>query len=72
MVETNLVWFEVDPDLATARDIANRLKEKNVLLQVIGPQTLRACTHLDVSSGQAVQAAELLQREIRRLAPAIA
>ena len=51
-VETNLVWFEVDPDLGPASTIARRLQEKGVLVHVSGPATLRACTHLDVSAAQ--------------------
>jgi threonine aldolase len=59
-VETNLVWFEVDPGLAPAATIAARLREKGVLVHVSGPTTLRACTHLDVSHADAVQAAETI------------
>jgi threonine aldolase len=61
-VETNLVWFHADPEWGTAKEIAARLKEKGVLVSVLGAQTLRACTHLDVSKSQCVQAAEILQR----------
>ena len=49
-VETNLIWFEVDPDLGTARDVSAALKQRGVLVHVAGPHTLRACTHLDVSA----------------------
>ncbi|HJZ54101.1 MAG TPA: GntG family PLP-dependent aldolase, partial [Gemmataceae bacterium] len=31
-VETNLVWFEVEANHGTAKDVANRLKEKGVLV----------------------------------------
>ena len=60
-VETNLVWFEVDPDLAPAPLIATRLREKGILVHPAGPTTLRACTHLDVSAVQAEQAADALR-----------
>lgn len=60
-VETNLVWFFVDPELGTARDIADRLKQHGVLIHAAGPQKLRACTHLDVSAADAERAAETIR-----------
>ena len=60
-VETNLIWFEVDPDLGTAGDVAAALKAQGVLVHVAGPRTLRACTHLDVSAAQAARAAEAVR-----------
>ncbi len=68
VVETNLIWFEVDPELGTSRDVAAALKEKGVLVHTSGPQTLRACTHLDVSSPQAERAAETIRHTVPRLA----
>jgi threonine aldolase len=60
-VETNLVWFDVDPELAPAATIAARFRERGVLIHIAGARTLRACTHLDVSPSQAATAAELLR-----------
>jgi threonine aldolase len=65
-VETNLVWFRAAPELGTARDIASRLKQNGVLVHASGPQTLRACTHLDVSAAQAERAAEVIRKAIPR------
>lgn len=71
IVETNLVWFEVDPKLAPGRTFASRLREQGVLVHLSGPTTLRACTHLDVSAAQAIRAAEIIRDVGRRLfAPA--
>ena len=69
-VETNLLWFEVEPSRGTAREVADALRQRGVLVHLAGPQTLRACTHLDVSAAQAERAADA----IRRLAavPAVA
>jgi threonine aldolase len=67
-VETNLIWFEVEREMGSAKDVAQMLKERGVLVHVAGPQTLRACTHLDVSAAQAERAAEVF----RRLAPKLA
>jgi threonine aldolase len=65
-VETNLVWIAVDPALGTAPDLAARLRTAGVLVAALGPQVLRACTHLDVSRDDVAYAAE----QIRRLAAA--
>ena len=64
-VETNLVWFEVDPTLAPAGVLAARLRDRGVLVHEAGPTTLRACTHLDVSARQAEQAADLIRAACR-------
>jgi threonine aldolase len=61
-VETNLVWFEVDPDLAPAPRVAAALKERGVLVHPAGPTTLRACTHLDVSAADVEFAADALRQ----------
>jgi threonine aldolase len=63
-VETNLVWFRVEREAGTAKDVAAALKERGVLVHVSGPQTLRACTHLDVSAAQAERAVEAIRRSM--------
>jgi threonine aldolase len=69
-VETNLIWVEVDAELGTAKDVAAALKQRGVLVHAVGPQTFRACTHLDVSAAQAERAAETIRQAVPRLAPA--
>ncbi|MBY0395481.1 MAG: low specificity L-threonine aldolase, partial [Thermoleophilia bacterium] len=66
--ETNLVWIEVEPSLGTAREVVERLKASGVLVSALGPQVVRACTHLDVSRALVEAAAE----KIRALAGAAA
>ncbi len=61
-VETNLVWFEVDPEYGTAYDLAEGLTARGVRVIAFGPHTIRACTHLDVSAAQAERAAEILRQ----------
>jgi len=68
-VETNLIWFEVDPDLGTAKAVATALKQRGVLVHASGPHILRACTHLDVSAAQAERAAETIRQAAGRLTP---
>jgi threonine aldolase len=68
-VETNLIWFQAERDLGTAKDVAAALKERGVLVQVSAAQVMRACTHLDVSAAQAERAAEVIRRTVSRLTP---
>ena len=60
-VETNLVFFDIDPAAATAAQVSTALQERGVRINPIGPQRLRACTHLDVSADQVLYAAEVLR-----------
>lgn len=48
-LETNLVFFRVDPELGSARDLAKMVLDQGVKLCPMGPQLVRACTHLDVT-----------------------
>jgi threonine aldolase len=68
-VDTNLIFFEVDADLGTAIDVVAALKRRGVLVQATAPQTIRACTHLDVSAAQAERAAEALRQVVPALEP---
>jgi threonine aldolase len=69
-VETNIMFVKVDPELGTARQVAEALRQRNVLVQTPGLQVIRMCTHLDVSPAQAERAAESIRQSVRRLAPA--
>ncbi len=60
-VETNLVWFEVDPALGSAREIAERLKAKGVLVAALGQSVVRAVTHLDVNRRDCERAADVIR-----------
>ncbi|MEW6200011.1 MAG: low-specificity L-threonine aldolase [Planctomycetota bacterium] len=64
-VETNIVLFDLDPRLGTAAEFVTRLHERGVWMLALGPQRVRAVTHLDVSTEQiesAIRAlGELLQ-----------
>jgi threonine aldolase len=64
-VDTNLIWFTIDPETGTARDFARALKEHGVVVMSGGPHLMRACTHLDVSADQAKQAATAI-RDVAR------
>lgn len=60
-IETNLVFFDVASKLGTAAQLSARLRERGVRINPTGPQRLRACTHLDVTGGDVLRAAEVLK-----------
>ena len=59
-VPTNLVFFEVDPQLGNASQLSYALKQRGVLINAGGKSRLRACTHLDVSRADLLSAAKVL------------
>jgi threonine aldolase len=61
VVDTNIVIFDVDPELGTAAAFCARLRDEGVWMYPIAPQRIRAVTHLDVSREQVQHAAEVLQ-----------
>jgi threonine aldolase len=56
-VETNIVFFEVDPAWGTAAELSKRLAERGVRINGVGRQRMRAVTHLDVSRADVLAAA---------------
>jgi threonine aldolase len=61
-VETNLVFFEVDPRWGTAAQLSAELKARGVHINPAGGKyRLRACTHLGVSAGDIQQAGDVLE-----------
>lgn len=57
-VETNIVYFDLDPAWGDAGTLASRLESRGVRLLAVGAQRLRAVTHLDVSRAQIGRALE--------------
>ena len=57
------------PALGTAIEVAARREAGGVLVSALGPQVLRACTHLDVSREQAEHAAERILAWRERRSP---
>ncbi|MCS7272216.1 MAG: low-specificity L-threonine aldolase, partial [Gemmataceae bacterium] len=58
-VQTNLIWFEARPPWSSAQAVAEQLRQRGVLVAVLGPRLLRAVTHLDVSAADCRYAAEI-------------
>jgi threonine aldolase len=59
-VQTNIIVFRLTDDAPDAPTVVARARERGVLLFNIGPRTVRAVTHLDVSRKQCEEAAEIL------------
>jgi threonine aldolase len=60
IIDTNIVIFEVDPELGTAPAFSARLRDAGVWMNATAPQRMRAVTHLDVSREQVQHAAQVL------------
>ncbi|HEY3198268.1 MAG TPA: GntG family PLP-dependent aldolase, partial [Nitrospirales bacterium] len=67
-IETNIVVFDISETGRTAEEVLSRLKHEGLLLVPFGPNTLRAVTHLDISSSQIEQACAILKKVFAALA----
>jgi len=65
-VQTNIIVFQLAPDLPDATAIAAGAKDAGVLISALGPRTLRAVTHCDVSRDSCRRAADLIAAIIER------
>ncbi|MFP6702584.1 MAG: low specificity L-threonine aldolase, partial [Planctomycetaceae bacterium] len=61
-VESNLVFFEIDPGIGDATQLAAKAFEMGVKVGASGSHRLRACTHLDVDREQVIEAAAIIGR----------
>jgi threonine aldolase len=59
-IDTNIVIFQVDPRLGTAADFVVGLKAQGLLMLAVGPQLIRAVTHLDVNRSDVEHAGIIL------------
>ena len=60
-IDTNIVYFDVDEKGGTAKEFCSRLQEKGVRMLPLSRHSVRGVTHLDVSTTDIQQAAELLR-----------
>lgn len=63
-IDTNIVFIQVEPALGTGQEVAAHLARRGLLLSVLGRQSMRAVTHLDVSAEQIDRAGEILREVI--------
>ena len=59
--ETNLVFFDTRGAGLTAQELAARVRAAGVLISVMGQYRARACTHLDVTTPQVMEAASAIR-----------
>ena len=67
-VDSNIIIFDIDPDVCDASGFVGAMAEEGVLLIGLGPQTMRIVTHLDVSQEDCQTAAGTLLRTVSELA----
>ena len=67
--ETNLVFFDVDPEFGDAMAVCARLEAHGIRICDMGPYRLRACTHLSVAREDVLKAADLLREGLAATAP---
>jgi threonine aldolase len=60
-VQTNIVVFTLGAGAPDAATVVARARTRGVLVNALGPRTIRALTHLDVSAAQCTQAADVLR-----------
>jgi len=63
-VETNLVYFGVDPRVGGAEAVCARLGAAGVAVLSEGPHRVRAVTHLDVTADEVERAGEVMARAL--------
>ena len=61
-VETNMVYFDVDPAAGTAASFCDELRAAGVALLPVAPQRVRAVTHLDAPIEKVELAIEAMER----------
>jgi threonine aldolase len=59
-VDTNIVFFQVAPELGTAKEFCTRLMSRGVRMLADAPTRVRSICHLDVSREQVEEACEVL------------
>ena len=63
-VQTNIVVLRLDTDLPDAAAVVGRARERGVLVSALGPRTVRAVTHRDVTRTDCERAADQLASAI--------
>ena len=59
-VQTNILVFGLAPGAPDAATLVAKLREHGILINALGPRTVRAVTHLDVSRDQCTRATDIL------------
>ena len=65
-VETNIIYFDVPESTGTAKSLCDSLCEQGVWTLPVGPQRVRAVTHLDISAEDIERAITLLNQTLKQ------
>ena len=65
-IDTNLVFFHLDPGRLTAAELVASLRGRGILMGESGPRSIRAVTHLDVNADDVQHAVEAVAGELQR------
>ena len=66
-VDTNMVFFRVDPAWGTAREFSDQLRKRGLLMLPVAPTKIRAVTHLDVDGADVDRAIAIIKDVARRV-----
>jgi len=61
-IDTNMIFFRVDPAWGTAEEFSEKLQEQGLLMLATSPTNIRAVTHLDVNAAAMDRAVEIIKR----------
>ena len=61
-VDTNLLFFRVDPSWGAASDFSSRLRQRGLRMNAFDRHTLRAVTHLNVNTDDVDHAIDILRQ----------
>ena len=64
-IDTNLLFFEVNPGWGTAAEFCTKIKQHGLLMLALAPTTIRAVTHLDVTDNDVDRAIQILKDAAR-------
>ncbi|MBI4719602.1 MAG: aminotransferase class I/II-fold pyridoxal phosphate-dependent enzyme [Planctomycetes bacterium] len=65
-VETNIVYFDVQPGVGTGKSLCDALRPRGVWMIPVAPQRIRAVTHLDVTREGVELAIAALRQTLER------
>ena len=60
--DTNILFFEVDPAICDASQLAERLEQEGILVLAVSPTRIRAITHLGINDSDIHRVGEALLR----------
>jgi threonine aldolase len=64
-VDTNLVYFHIEPGRLAAGELVERLRGRGILMGQTGPYSIRAVTHLDVTAADVQDALDVVAAEVQ-------